>query len=95
MSARRGAILPLPEDVVAQIKSAAAIVSLTGVLLELLKNALDARASRVDATIDFARGGCAIEDNGLGIAPSDFHEEGGLGKLYCESARGFEEASMR
>ena len=84
--AHRGTpILPLPEDVVAQIKSSTAIVSLTGAVLELLKNALDAGASKVDATVDFARGGCSVEDNGLGIAPSEFRDEGGLGKLYCTS----------
>jgi len=85
MAARHSAILPLPEEVVAQIKSSTVIVSLTGVVLELLKNALDARASKVKATVDFARGGCSLEDNGLGIAPSNFREEGGLGKLYCTS----------
>ncbi|KAF1973181.1 DNA mismatch repair protein [Bimuria novae-zelandiae CBS 107.79] len=84
-TARHKPILPLPEDVVAQIKSSTAIVSLTGAVLELLKNALDARASKVEATVDFARGGCLVEDNGLGISPSEFREEGGLGKLYCTS----------
>jgi DNA mismatch repair protein MLH3 len=82
--AREGAILPLPEEVVAQIKSATAIASLTGVVLELLKNALDAGASKIDATVDFGRGGCSVEDNGLGIPPLEFREEGGLGKLYCQ-----------
>lgn len=82
-SARRpNAILPLPQEAVAQIKSSTAIVSLTAVVLELLKNALDARASRIDATVDFSRGACSVEDNGVGIAPFEFHEEGGLGKLY-------------
>ena len=76
-------ILPLPEHVVAQIKSSTAIVSLTGVVLELLKNALDARATKVEVTVDFARGACTVEDDGLGIAPLEFREEGGLGKLYC------------
>ena len=76
-------ILPLPEHVVAQIKSSTAIVSLTGVLLELLHNSLDAKATKIEATVDFARGGCAIEDNGLGISPLEFGEDGGLGKLYC------------
>ena len=80
---RHKSILPLPEDVVAQIKSSTAIVSLSGVVLELLKNALDAGASRVEAAVDFARGGCSVEDNGLGIAPPEFREGGGLGKLYC------------
>ncbi|KAJ4347582.1 DNA mismatch repair protein [Ascochyta clinopodiicola] len=78
-------IRPLPDEVVAQIKSSTAIVSLTGVVLELLKNSLDARASKIDVTVDFARGGCTIEDDGLGIAPAEFREDGGLGKLYCTS----------
>jgi len=76
-------ILPLPEHVVAQIKSSTAIVSLTDVLLELLRNSLDAKAIKIDATVDFARGGCTVEDDGLGIAPLEFREDGGLGKLYC------------
>ena len=86
VTARRGAILPLPEGVVAQIKSSTAIVSLTGTVLELLKNALDAEASRIEATVDFARGGCSVEDNGLGIAPSGFRDGGGLGQLHCTYA---------
>lgn len=76
-------IRPLPEEVVAQIKSSTAIVSLNGVVLELLKNSLDAKASKVDVAVDFARGGCTIEDDGLGILPAEFKEEGGLGKRYC------------
>ena len=76
-------IRPLPDEVVAQIKSSTAIVSLTGVVLELLKNSLDAKASRIDATVDFVRGGCTVEDDGLGIPPAEFGEDGGLGKLYC------------
>jgi DNA mismatch repair protein MLH3 len=73
----------LPDEVVAQIKSSTAIVSLNGVVVELLKNSLDARASKIDATVDFARGSCTVEDNGLGIAPTEFGQDGGLGKLYC------------
>jgi DNA mismatch repair protein MLH3 len=80
---RERSILPLPEHVVAQIKSSTAIVSLTGVVLGLLENSLDAGATKIEATVDFARGGCSVEDDGLGIAPFEFQEEGGLGKLYC------------
>lgn len=76
-------IRPLPDEVVAQIKSSTAIVSLAGVVLELLKNSLDAKASRIHVTVDFVRGGCTIEDDGLGIEPTEFREDGGLGKLYC------------
>jgi DNA mismatch repair protein MLH3 len=78
-------ILPLPDHVVAQIKSSTTITSLAGVVLELLKNSLDAKATRVDATVDFARGGCIVEDDGLGILPLEFSDDGGLGKLYCMS----------
>ncbi|UPX17151.1 DNA mismatch repair protein [Ascochyta rabiei] len=78
-------IRPLPDEAVAQIKSSTAIVSLTGVVLELLRNSLDARASKIDVTVDFARGGCTVEDDGLGLAPAEFREDGGLGKLYCTS----------
>lgn len=77
-------ILPLPEHVVAQIKSSTAIVSLVGVVLELCKNALDAHATRIDLLIDFAHGACTVEDDGLGIAPLEFSEDSCLGKLYCE-----------
>ena len=83
---RQKAILPLPKDVVAQIKSSTAIVSLSGVVFELLTNSLDAGATKIEATVDFARGGCSVEDDGLGIAPSEFGEDGGLGKLYCSSS---------
>ncbi|KAH4196183.1 hypothetical protein HBI06_173950 [Parastagonospora nodorum] len=78
-------ILPLPDDVVAQIKSSTAIVSLTDVVLELLKNSLDARATKVEASVDFARGACTVEDDGRGIPPLEFTEDGGLGRRYCTS----------
>lgn len=84
--ARGQAILPLPDEVVAQIKSSAAIVSLAGVVLELVKNSLDAAATKIEVSVDFTRGGCSVEDNGLGISPFEFRDEGGLGKLYCMSA---------
>jgi hypothetical protein len=82
---RRSGILPLPQEVVAQIKSSTAIVSLHDVVLELIKNALDAKATRIEAMVDFTRGACSVEDDGLGIAPTDFRADGGLGKLYCSS----------
>ncbi len=60
-TASQQTILPLPDDVIAQIKSSTTIVSLNHVVLELLKNSLDAKASQVDVTVDFARGGCTVE----------------------------------
>ncbi|KAF1926092.1 uncharacterized protein M421DRAFT_102711 [Didymella exigua CBS 183.55] len=78
-------IRPLPDEVAAQIKSSTAIVSLTGVVLELVKNSLDAKAAKINVTVEFARGGCKVEDDGLGISPAEFSEYGGLGKLYWTS----------
>jgi DNA mismatch repair protein MLH3 len=79
-------IQPLPGDVVAQIKSSAVITSLNGVVCGLLENSLDAGASRINISVDYSRGNCSAEDDGDGIAPASFQEDGGLGKLYCECA---------
>ncbi|TGO63916.1 hypothetical protein BCON_0010g00010 [Botryotinia convoluta] len=75
----------LPSDVIAQIKSSSTITSLNGVIFELVKNCLDACCSRIDIDVDYSRGSCTVEDNGLGILPSEFGENGGLGKLYHSS----------
>ena len=76
-------IQPLPSDVVAQIKSSAAISSLNSAACGLLQNSLDADASKISISVDYTRGNCSVEDNGLGIPPADFKEDGGLGKLHC------------
>ncbi|TVY45541.1 DNA mismatch repair protein [Lachnellula subtilissima] len=78
-------IQPLPPDVIAQIKSSIAITSLNGVLCELVKNSLDASSTRIDISVNYARGSCVVEDDGLGILPNEFREGGGLGKLYHSS----------
>jgi DNA mismatch repair protein MLH3 len=77
-------IQPLPADVVAQLKSSITIANLNFVVCELLKNSLDAGAGKVNISIDQARGTCLVEDDGLGIPPTEFGETGGLGKLYRE-----------
>ena len=77
------AILPLPREVVAQIKSSTTITSLPMVIQELIRNALDADASSINISVDFKRGGCIVEDDGSGIHPGEFQEAGGLGKLHC------------
>ncbi|KAI7231338.1 hypothetical protein KC330_g6469 [Hortaea werneckii] len=78
-------ILPLPPDAVAQIHSSKNITSLQGVGLALLENCLDASATKVDILVDFSRGSCVLEDNGLGIPPAEFTKEGGLGRMYHTS----------
>lgn len=78
-------IQPLPGDVIAQIKSSTVITSLNGVVDDLLRNSLDASATKINISIDYSRGNCSVEDNGLGIPPACFREDGGLGKLHCTS----------
>ena len=75
-------IRPLPKEVAAKIKSSTIISSLESVVLGLLGNSLDSACKKIDISVDFTRGVCSIEDDGCGIHPADFHEEGGLGKHH-------------
>ncbi|KAI1106365.1 hypothetical protein F4804DRAFT_301049 [Jackrogersella minutella] len=78
-------IQQLPDNVIAQIKSSTTITSLNSVVCGLVKNSLDAEATKINISIDYARGNCSVEDNGLGIPPSEFKPTGGLGKLHHTS----------
>ncbi|KAH6848168.1 hypothetical protein B0I37DRAFT_376867 [Chaetomium sp. MPI-CAGE-AT-0009] len=78
-------IQPLPEDVVAQIKSSTVITSLNAAVCGLLQNSLDSGASKINISIDYSRGNCTVEDNGCGIPPASFEEDGGLGQLHYTS----------
>ncbi|KAJ8124708.1 hypothetical protein O1611_g8932 [Lasiodiplodia mahajangana] len=78
-------IRPLPDSVIAQIKSSTTITSLNGVVCGLLRNSLDAGATRVTISVDYVRGNCLVEDDGVGILPAEFKSSGGLGKLHFTS----------
>ncbi|GAB7335320.1 hypothetical protein MBLNU13_g07717t1 [Cladosporium sp. NU13] len=78
-------ILPLSEDAISQISSSKQITSLSGVVLALLENALDAGSTKLDISVNFARGSCIVEDNGTGISSVEFSEHGGLGKTHHTS----------
>jgi len=78
-------ILPLSEDAISQINSSKQITSLSGVILALLENALDADATKVDISVNFGRGSCIVEDNGTGISSVEFSNHGGLGKTHHTS----------
>lgn len=75
-------IQPLPDHVAAQIRSSATVTSLNAVACGLLKNSLDANATKITISLDYARGNCTVEDNGSGIAPIEFAAGGGLGKPH-------------
>ncbi|RMJ26990.1 hypothetical protein PHISP_02119 [Aspergillus sp. HF37] len=85
MSSTDPRIQPLPSDVVAKIKSSTSITHLSGVIVELAKNSLDANAQSVLVTVDFQRGSCVVEDDGEGIPPAEFEPSGGLGKAHHTS----------
>ncbi|BCS28972.1 putative DNA mismatch repair protein (Mlh3) [Aspergillus puulaauensis] len=78
-------IQPLPHEVATKIKSSTSITNLNGVIVELVKNAIDANAQTVFVTVDYRRGGCVVEDDGNGIIPAEFESDGGLGKAYHTS----------
>lgn len=72
----------LPPDVVAKLKSSTSITHLNEVIVELVKNSLDANAHTVQVTVDVRRGSCKVEDDGDGIPPAEFESTGGLGKAH-------------
>src|SRR5450432_3596000 len=82
MASTASTIRPLPADAIAQIRSSITITSLNGVVIELLKNSLDAQSRKVDVSVEYFRGSCTVEDDGLGIQPAEFKDDGGLGKIH-------------
>ncbi|KAL1887309.1 Vacuolar protein sorting-associated protein 11 [Ceratocystis pirilliformis] len=78
-------IRPIPSTAVAQIRSSAQLTSLNEVIVGLIQNALDAKASRIRITLDYSLGNCTVEDNGNGILPTEFDSSGGLGKAHHTS----------
>jgi DNA mismatch repair protein MLH3 len=85
MSRTTSRIEPLPPDVIAKLKSSTSITQLNGVIVELVKNALDANAHTIYVTVDFPRGGCVVEDDGAGIPREEFEPGGGLGRAHHSS----------
>lgn len=63
-------IVPLPPSTTSLLRSTLVIPSLPAALLELVQNALDAQASRIDVSFDLDRWTIKCEDNGVGIVRS-------------------------
>lgn len=80
-------IKQLPPDAVEKIRSTVTITSLHEVVSNLIKNSLDASATKVHVTFDHTKGSCSVEDNGRGMPPSEFGPDGGLGKLQRMSSQ--------
>lgn len=54
------------------------ITNLNAVVVELIKNALDAGARSVSVVVDYRRGGCIVEDDGCGLPAAEFGDGAGL-----------------
>ncbi|KAF2155541.1 hypothetical protein K461DRAFT_75192 [Myriangium duriaei CBS 260.36] len=78
-------ICALPPTVAARIGSTIAITNVADVVFGLVENSLDARATNISISVDLLRRACVVEDDGLGIHPDSFREEGGLCKIYHSS----------
>jgi DNA mismatch repair protein MLH3 len=82
--AQDGRIRSLPPDVAQQVSSSVSITHLNEVVVELVKNSLDADAQSVTVTVDYLRGGCSVQDDGSGIPATAFAEGAGLASPYRE-----------
>ena len=84
MSNEIASIRPLLPEVAKQVSSSIAIPSLNSVVVGLVENSLDAGAKRLEIGVDYKHGSCSVDDNGCGIPPSEFSDDGGLAKPYRE-----------
>nr|POE94381.1 dna mismatch repair protein mlh3 [Quercus suber] len=78
-------ILPLSPEAISHIQASKEITTLSEVVIALLQNSLDAAATKIDIHVNFVRASCTVEDNGIGILPTEFAEPGGLGQPYHTS----------
>ena len=72
----------LPRHVSEKIQSSVIITSLNDAVSGLVKNSLDADATSINVSVDYAKATCTVEDDGVGIPPQDFRLDGGLGKPH-------------
>ncbi|ERF76124.1 hypothetical protein EPUS_01457 [Endocarpon pusillum Z07020] len=75
----------LPVEAQLQLKSSVALNSLNDVVVGLIKNALDAQAQKIYIGLDYLRGNCCVEDDGVGIPAAEFEAGGGLGLMHYTS----------
>lgn len=78
-------IYPLDTAAQVQIKSSVRIVSLDDVIIELVKNALDAQATKIQIVLSYSQGYCSVLDDGHGIPAEEFRDGGRLAQPYCTS----------
>jgi DNA mismatch repair protein MLH3 len=84
MAMTKSSIEPLPVQAQLQLTSSVALNSLNDAIIGLIKNSLDSQAQTIHVEVDFSRGCCCVEDDGIGIPAKEFEEPGGLGLMHCE-----------
>lgn len=65
---KSGRIVALPASTTSLLRSTLVIPSLPSALIELVQNALDAEATRIDVSVDLDRWTIKCDDNGTGIS---------------------------
>lgn len=85
MASQPSSIQYLHPESQAQIRSSVVISSLNDVVIGLLENSLDARATCADIRLDYVKGYCSVIDNGTGIPAPEFGPDGHLGSLHWTS----------
>src|SRR4051812_26145300 len=80
-------ILPLPPEVARKVQSSVLVTNLNAVVVELMKNSLDAGAGSINVVIDYRRGGCVVEDDGFGLPAAEFKDGSGLCRAHSKSWR--------
>ena len=84
MPVRSYQILPLLPKVQLQIRSSIDIALLSYIVIELVKNLLDAQPCTIYIEVDYLRGGYCIENDGAGIHTKDLSEHRHFGSIYCK-----------
>jgi DNA mismatch repair protein MLH3 len=82
---RHNRIQKLSDQAIRDVHSSKNITSIEDVAISLIRNSLDAEASKIEVTVNRSRGNCTVCDNGCGIPSCEFSDDGGLGKMYWTS----------
>lgn len=72
----------LPDESVQALRSTVNIISYLACVEELVQNAIDASATKIEVQLRKQQWACRVQDNGTGIRPQDFQK---LGQRYCTS----------
>ena len=75
-------IQPLPESTISQLRSSCTIQSLPSCLVELVQNALDAKARNIEIAYGLESWQCRVTDDGIGIGQNSLTN---VARRYCKS----------